>query len=135
MTLWLLVYIYFGFPIWQSFTYFWGSYEDFLGTPQNCAKIREFSIVSIFLLCHKRNVVWHIYDYYMNKMSSQWWRHDDVMLWRHNDVTSVPNCVIFKTNRYLSFLIQFSILLVVFVCLTRILHIFWCYFIDLLIFE
>ena len=50
------------------------------------------------------------------------------------DVISVPNCVIFKTIRFLRVSMKFSILIAVFVCLGYILHIFLCYFIDLLIF-
>ena len=52
MTFWLLVYIYFEFScqLWQSFISFWGNYEDFVGAPQNCAKIKKFWIFWIFML-------------------------------------------------------------------------------------
>ena len=53
----------------------------------------------------------------------------------HNDVISVSNRVIFKTIRLLRLLMQFLILIAVFVCLAHILHIFLFYFNDLLIFE
>ena len=105
MTFWLLVYIYFEFPcqFWQSFTSFWGSYEDFVGTPQNCAKIKKFWIFSIFLLLI---IIW-------TKCS----RNGDDMVTSYYDAISVSNCVIFKTISFLRLSMQFSILLAVFVCL------------------
>ena len=66
MTFWLLAYIYFEIlcHFWQSFTSFWGSYEDFVETPQNCAKIKKFWIISIFLLwLFKIQVALYIYIY------------------------------------------------------------------------
>ena len=77
-TFWLLVYICFEFPcqFWQSFTFFWGSYEDFVGTPQENLNIFNFSA----------------FDYYMNQMPSRWWWHDDVILWRHNNVVRRHKC-------------------------------------------
>ena len=74
MTSWILVRIYFEFPcqFWQSFTSFRGNYEDFVGTPQNCKNQEIFNIFNF-----------SAFDYYMNQMSSQWWWHYDVILWRH----------------------------------------------------
>ena len=93
MIFWLLVFLYFYFPcqFWQSFIFFWGSSEGFVGTPQSCAKIRKFWIFSIFLLCHERFYIYiyiyiygfrqiYIHDYYMKKMFSQWLWHDGVIL-------------------------------------------------------
>ena len=42
-----------------------------------------FCFCCLNFICHKINVVWCIYDYYTNQMSSQWWWHDCVILWRH----------------------------------------------------
>ena len=50
----------------------------------------------------------------------------DDMMRSYYDVTSVPDCVIFKTIRFLRLSMKISILIAVFVCLAHILHIFLC---------
>ena len=91
-----------------------------LGHRKTAQKLGSFEYSQFFcfcylnFICHKINVVWHIYNYYMNQMSWQWWCYGDVILWRHNNVTSVPSCIIFKTIRFLQFSMQFLILIPVF---------------------
>ena len=78
----------FEFPcqFWQSFTSFRGSYEDFVGTPENCEKIRKFWIFSVFL---RSIVVWTKCPQNGNDMMASYY---DVIMTSYYDVTTRHKC-------------------------------------------